>query len=95
MWTEANATPPKLIVNHAITVLAEVREANVKPHDEHEERERDEQRKWLMPHQQRESEESAENETCTNGKATMPQTLLVRRPSCPYPNPATDPEREP
>ena len=72
MWTEANATPPKLIVNHAIAVLAEIREANVKPHDEHQEREEDEQRKWLMPHQQRERKESAENETRNDGEATMP-----------------------
>lgn len=39
-----------MIVNHAIAVLAEIGEANVKPHDEHQEREEDEQLEWLMPH---------------------------------------------
>jgi hypothetical protein len=42
MRTKPNATPPKLIVNHAIAIFAEVSEANVHPHDEYEEREKDE-----------------------------------------------------
>jgi len=95
MWTEANATPPKLIVNHAIAVLAEVRETDVQPHDEDKEWEKDEQRKRLMPHQEGEGEESTENETCSDREAAMPQTLLVSRRSRPYPNPTADTECKP
>jgi hypothetical protein len=77
MWTEANASPPKLIVNDAIAVVAEVSETNVHPHDECKKWKKDEQRKRLMPHKERENEESAENETCSNRGAAKPQTLLV------------------
>jgi hypothetical protein len=77
--TKANATPPELIINHPIAIVAEVREANVEPHNQHEEWQKDEQGEWLMPHKQRDSEESAENETCSDREATMPKTLLVGR----------------
>jgi hypothetical protein len=95
MWTEANAPPPKLIVNNAVALLAEVGEANVHPHDESEEWKKDEQRKRLVPCKKGENEEGAENETCSNREAAEPQTLLVSGSSCPYPNPATDAKRNP
>jgi len=95
MWTEANAPPPKLIVNHAIAALAEVREAKVHPHDEYEEWEKDEQRKRLVPHDERKNKEGPEDQTCSNCEAAEPQTLLVCGSSRPYPNPAADTEQNP
>jgi hypothetical protein len=95
VWTKANATPPKLIVNHAIAVGTEVSEPNVQPDNEYQERQKEEQRKWLMPHKQSGNEKSAEDHTCSDADATMPKTLFVGGSSCPNPNPAGDSKRDP
>ena len=77
MWTETNATPPELFVNHAIAALAEVSEAKIEPGDEHNSWNKDEQCKRLMPQKQRERDESAEDHRCSDGDATMPEAFLA------------------
>ena len=77
MWTKPNAAPPSLVVNPAITVLAEISEPKIEPRDKGEGWNEDEQRERLMPLEQCEDDERAENDTCADSNATMPQPLLV------------------
>jgi len=77
MRTEMDRTPPELIINPAIAALAEVSKAEIEPRNEHERRNKDEQRERLMPLKQSECGEGTENDTCANANATIPQPLLI------------------
>jgi hypothetical protein len=76
MWTEVDATPPKLLVNPPIALLAEVCEPKIEPRDDREGGNKDEQCRRLMPVEQGQGDEPPENDRCTDRDATMPEPLL-------------------
>jgi hypothetical protein len=90
---KTSPAPPEVVVDHAIAVVAESRETNVKPDDEHEKRKKNEPGKWLMSHDQ--NKESAEDDACRDSESTLPPTLFRSGSPCPDPNPAGDSKRKP